>query len=221
MRSANATSGENDQLNLRIGINLGDIVESGDDLMGDAVNVAVRLESIATTGGICVSSSVYEQITGKLMLGAEDIGDQHVKNIPRPIHAYRLTLDGSKPTPLTPHTRRPRPVRDRASCWSAASSPPWPSPRSGAPSICVRGPPRARRRRPSRPPPHLFPLRPPQPRRSRLLLRRPRPLQRRRLPLPRHPNLARSCQKRCLSFLTSGHGHSKTTPARPTRRHSH
>jgi class 3 adenylate cyclase len=102
MRSANATSGENDQLNLRIGINLGDIVESGDDLMGDAVNVAVRLESIATTGGICVSSSVYEQITGKLMLGAEDIGDQHVKNIPRPIHAYRLTLDGSKPTPPHP-----------------------------------------------------------------------------------------------------------------------
>jgi len=104
MRSANATADENDQLNLRIGINLGDIVESGDDLMGDAVNVAVRLESIATTGGICVSSSVYEQITGKLMLGAVDIGDQHVKNIPRPIHAYRLTLDGSKPAP--PHPAR-------------------------------------------------------------------------------------------------------------------
>jgi class 3 adenylate cyclase len=98
MRSANATAGENDQLNLRIGVNLGDIVESGEDLMGDAVNVAVRLESIATTGGICVSSSVFEQITGKLTLGAEDIGEQHVKNIPRPIHAYRLTLDGSKPT---------------------------------------------------------------------------------------------------------------------------
>ena len=102
MRSANATAGENDQLNLRIGVNLGDIVESGDDLMGDAVNVAVRLESIATTGGICVSSSVFEQITGKLTLGAEDIGEQHVKNIPRPIHAYRLTLDGSPPT-AAPH----------------------------------------------------------------------------------------------------------------------
>jgi len=94
MRSANATAGADDQLNLRIGVNLGDVVESGDDLMGDAVNVAVRLESIATTGGICVSSSVYDQIIGKLMLGAEDIGEQHVKNIPRPIHAYRLTLDG-------------------------------------------------------------------------------------------------------------------------------
>lgn len=95
MRSANATAGADDQLILRIGINLGDIVESGDDLMGDAVNVAVRLESIAPQGGICVSSSVYEQIIGKLTLSAEDMGEQHVKNIPRPIHAYRLTPGGA------------------------------------------------------------------------------------------------------------------------------
>lgn len=97
MRSANATAGPDDQLTLRIGVNLGDVVESGEDLMGDAVNVAVRLESISATGGICISGSVYEQIVGKLMLGAEDIGEQHVKNIPRPIHAYRLTVDGAKP----------------------------------------------------------------------------------------------------------------------------
>lgn len=99
MRSANAGSAADDQLTLRIGVNLGDVVESGDDLMGDAVNVAVRLESISEVGGICISSSVYEQIVGKLMLGAEDIGDQHVKNIPRPIHAYRLTIDGARPAP--------------------------------------------------------------------------------------------------------------------------
>ncbi len=98
MRSANATAGPNDQLTLRIGINLGDIVESGDDLMGDAVNVAVRLELIAPHGGVCVSASIYEQITGKLTLGAEDMGEQHVKNIPRPIHAYRLTPGGAAPT---------------------------------------------------------------------------------------------------------------------------
>lgn len=97
MRSANAPAGPDDQLTLRIGVNLGDVVENGDDLMGDAVNVAVRLESISTTGGICISGSVYEQIVGKLMLGAEDIGEQHVKNIPRPIHAYRLTVDGTRP----------------------------------------------------------------------------------------------------------------------------
>src|SRR6266851_6025083 len=97
MRSTNATAGPDDQLVLRIGINLGDIVESGDDLMGDAVNVAVRLESIAPHGGICVSAAIYEQIVGKLTLGAEDMGEQHVKNIPRPIHAYRLTNEGATP----------------------------------------------------------------------------------------------------------------------------
>ena len=98
MRSANATSSADDQLTLRVGVNLGDVVESGDDLMGDAVNVAVRLESISATGGVCISASVYDQIVGKLMLGAEDIGEQHVKNIPRPIHAYRLTIDGARPS---------------------------------------------------------------------------------------------------------------------------
>ena len=95
MRAANDQAGPDDQLVLRIGVNLGDVVESGDDLMGDAVNVAARLESIAKPGGICVSAAVYEQIEGKLTLGAEDLGEQHVKNIPRPIHAYRLTLGGA------------------------------------------------------------------------------------------------------------------------------
>jgi adenylate cyclase len=108
MRSANATAGPDNQLILRIGINLGDVVESGDDLMGDAVNVAVRLESIAPHGGICVSAAIYEQIVGKLTLGAEDMGEQHVKNIPRPIHAYRLTSEGAAPivSAAPPPTKR-------------------------------------------------------------------------------------------------------------------
>ena len=100
MRAANGQAGPDNQLVLRIGVNLGDVVESGDDLMGDAVNVAARLELIATPGGICVSAAVYEQIEGKLTLGAEDLGEQHVKNIPRAIHAYRLTL-GRPPPPVT------------------------------------------------------------------------------------------------------------------------
>src|SRR4029077_3684785 len=112
MRSTNATAGPDDQLVLRIGINLGDIVESGGDLTGDAVNVAVRLESIAPHGGICVSAAIYEQIVGKLTLGAEDMGEQHVKNIPRPIHAYRLTPGGT--TPLVT-AAAPPPVRKASS----------------------------------------------------------------------------------------------------------
>lgn len=112
MRSANATAQADDQLTLRIGINLGDVVESGDDLMGDAVNVAVRLEAISEIGGICISSSVYEHIIGKLMLGAEDLGEQRVKNIPRPIHAYRLTIDGARPT--SPPATAPHPAHAAA-----------------------------------------------------------------------------------------------------------
>ena len=100
MRTANAQAAPADRMELRIGANLGDVVESGDDLVGDAVNVAVRLESIALPGGICVASAVYDQILGKLTLGAEDMGPQQVKNIPRAIHAYRLTAEGSvRPRP--------------------------------------------------------------------------------------------------------------------------
>ena len=107
MRTTNALAAEGDRLSLRIGANLGDVVENGDDLMGDAVNVAVRLESIAPVGGICVSANVYEQIVGKLTLGAEDMGEQQVKNIPRPIHAYRLTAEGAPPAAPAPVPPRP------------------------------------------------------------------------------------------------------------------
>ena len=97
MRQANAAATAERQLSLRIGVNLGDVVESGDDLMGDAVNVAVRLEALAPVGGICFSRAVQEQIIGKLPWTVTDIGDQQVKNIPRPIRAYSLSLDGVAP----------------------------------------------------------------------------------------------------------------------------
>ena len=110
---------------LRIGINLGDIVESGDDLMGDAVNVAVRLESIAPHGGICVSAAIYEQIVGKLTLGAEDMGEQHVKNIPRPsmpTGSRRAARYRSSPLRFHQPCARHRHVSQP----SQAASPPWP-----------------------------------------------------------------------------------------------
>ena len=97
MRQANTAATTDRQLSLRIGINLGDVVESGDDLMGDAVNVAVRLEALAPVGGICLSRAVQEQIVGKLPWVVTDLGDQQVKNIPRPIRAYTLSLDGVAP----------------------------------------------------------------------------------------------------------------------------
>ena len=69
---------------LRIGINLGDVVIDGDDIYGDGVNIAARLEGLAEPGGICVSNSVYEQIQGKVDIGFEDVGDQRVQEYRAP-----------------------------------------------------------------------------------------------------------------------------------------
>ncbi len=79
----------------RVGVNLGDVVVKNEDLLGDGVNVAARLETMAEPGGICIASSVYDQITGKLDLGFQDIGEQNLKNISRPVRVYRIF--GSQP----------------------------------------------------------------------------------------------------------------------------
>ena len=91
LKTRNDSLPESSKMQFRVGVNLGDVVVKGDDLLGDGVNVAARLETIAEPGGICISSSVYDQITGKLDLGFQDIGDQALKNISRPIHAYRVS----------------------------------------------------------------------------------------------------------------------------------
>jgi len=76
----------------RIGINLGDILIEGEDILGDGVNVAARLEGIAEPGGICISSSAYEQVRGKVPVEFTDLGEQTLKNIARPIRAYAVGL---------------------------------------------------------------------------------------------------------------------------------
>jgi adenylate cyclase len=78
----------------RIGINLGDVIVEEDDIFGDGVNVAARLESIAEPGGICISGAVYDQVGDRLPIGYEDLGEQHVKNISRAIRVYRVLLSG-------------------------------------------------------------------------------------------------------------------------------
>jgi class 3 adenylate cyclase/alpha-beta hydrolase superfamily lysophospholipase len=79
----------------RIGIHLGDIIVDGDDIYGDGVNVAARLEGLAEPGGICVSQQAFDQIASKLDLGFVDLGEQHVKNIARPVHVYRVDLSAT------------------------------------------------------------------------------------------------------------------------------
>ncbi len=77
----------------RIGINLGDIIIDGDDIFGDGVNIAARLESIAEPGGICISGAAYEQLKAKVDVGYADLGALQVKNIATPVRVYRVLLD--------------------------------------------------------------------------------------------------------------------------------
>lgn len=81
------------RMEYRIGINIGDVMEEDDDLYGEGVNVAARLQELSQAGGICISSSVFEQVHNKLSVGFESIGEQHVKNISQPVSVYRIDLE--------------------------------------------------------------------------------------------------------------------------------
>jgi adenylate cyclase len=85
----------------RIGINLGDVIDESGDIFGEGVNIAARLESLAEPGGVCISAKVHEEVQGKLPATFEDMGEQTVKNISRPVRAYRLRLDGGSTTPAS------------------------------------------------------------------------------------------------------------------------
>ena len=80
-------------MQFRIGINIGEVIQEGERIYGDGVNIAARLESLAQPGGICVSRVAYDQIESKLPLGYEYIGEQPLKNISKPLHAYRVVLE--------------------------------------------------------------------------------------------------------------------------------
>jgi adenylate cyclase len=105
----------------RIGINLGDILIDGEDILGDGVNVAARLEGIAEPGGICVSSSAYEQVRGKVAVEFADLGEQRLKNIDRPVRGYaakttdhlRIATPGVLPSGS--EARNPLPLPDKPS----------------------------------------------------------------------------------------------------------
>jgi class 3 adenylate cyclase len=103
LRTRNLAYPPSRQMNFRIGMTIGDVVERNGDLLGDGVNIAARLEGLAAPGGICVSRTIYEQVANKMSVKFADIGEQQVKNIPSPIHAYTLALgstDGSLEAPV-------------------------------------------------------------------------------------------------------------------------
>jgi adenylate cyclase len=114
LKSRNEMRPEEGKFEMRIGLNLGDVIVDRDDIYGDGVNVAARLQSIAEPGGICVARAVYEQVKGKMELDYESLGEQRVKNIAEPVTAYRVLWDSKSTGKTTAKTktqhRRWRPV---------------------------------------------------------------------------------------------------------------
>ncbi len=102
LEKRNAELEEARRMRFRIGVNLGDVMIEGDDLLGDGVNVAARLEALAAPGGICISATVHDHVVGKLDLAFVDLGEKKVKNIKKPIRVYQVLLDSEAPLTTAP-----------------------------------------------------------------------------------------------------------------------
>jgi adenylate cyclase len=102
LRAKNAMLSETRRMEFRIGINLGDVIEEGDTIYGDGVNIAARLEGLAEPGGICISESAYQQIEDKLPLRYDYLGEHEVKNIAKPVRVYKAQIE-PEAAPSRPH----------------------------------------------------------------------------------------------------------------------
>ena len=96
LKTRNAEFPENRKMEFRIGVNLGDVIEDGEQILGDGVNIAARLESLSEAGGICISGTAYDQVKNKLNLGYDYLGKQAVKNIAEPIRVYRVLMESER-----------------------------------------------------------------------------------------------------------------------------
>lgn len=94
MRRRNADVPEDHQIRFRVGINLGDIIFDEGDIYGDGVNIAARLEQLADVGGVCITHAVYEQVSDRVEVAFDDLGEKSLKNISRPIRVWKAVLDG-------------------------------------------------------------------------------------------------------------------------------
>src|SRR5689334_19830235 len=113
MPERNTSFGSDSRIELRIGINLGDVIVEGDDLYGDGVNIAARIEALADAGGVFVSNTVHDHVRDRLPFTFEDLGEQQVKNIARPVRVYRVR-DAAAKTPAKP-TQPALPLPDKPS----------------------------------------------------------------------------------------------------------
>src|SRR5215472_2027903 len=107
MAQRNAVISEDRRLEFRIGINVGDVIIDEGDIYGDGVNIAARVESLASPGGICLSEGAYQQIKGKLTLNATDMGEQQLKNIAEPVRVYSVQLNDAPARPIPALPDRP------------------------------------------------------------------------------------------------------------------
>ena len=114
MAGRNVDVPEDRQVTYRIGINIGDIIVEGDDIYGDGVNIAARLEGMAEPGGICVARNVYNQVKSKVEASFEDLGEKEVKNIPEPLRVYRVATE-RLPSAATSPATKPLPLPDKPS----------------------------------------------------------------------------------------------------------
>ena len=110
-----AEIGAERRIQYRIGINLGDIVIDGDDILGDGVNIAARLEGLAEPGGVCLSDMVHQSVVGKLDVAFEDLGEQQVKNIAKPVRVYSVLLGPGADAMPQSRTADALPARDKPS----------------------------------------------------------------------------------------------------------
>jgi class 3 adenylate cyclase len=117
LRTRNMAYPPSRQMSFRIGITIGDVVERDGDLLGDGVNIAARLEGLAEVGGICVSRAVHEQVANKLSVQFADIGEQEVKNIRTPVHAYMVAMRREDGTYTTPQAKKKSPQAHAAPAW--------------------------------------------------------------------------------------------------------
>src|SRR5437868_7744853 len=109
MAERNAVDPPDRRIEFRVGINLGDVIFDGDDLFGDGVNIAARLEGLAEPGGICVSEDAFRQVRGKIEAEFADIGERSLKNIARPLRVYRVGPASTPEQPTAPPTALPLP----------------------------------------------------------------------------------------------------------------
>src|SRR3989440_8339878 len=101
MAQQNAGVPQETRIEFRIGIHVGDIIFDDNDIFGDGVNIAARLEGIAEPGGVCMSDDAYRQVRGKVEIACDDMGQQSLKNIAEPMRAWRGRVDGEGPSPIT------------------------------------------------------------------------------------------------------------------------